>query len=87
MKTYQCHKRVQAFKIASIEKAQGQVDPGTEMSDYELEGADGEKAVVNDGWLRRHKPDLGGYFVRYDDGYESFSPSAAFEDGYTEVPA
>ncbi len=85
MKTYQSHKKVQAFKIASIEKAQGQLDPDTEMGDYEVKGVDGEKAVVKENWLRRHNPDLGGYFVRYDDGYESFSPAAAFESGYTEV--
>lgn len=26
-----------------------------------------------------------GYFVRYEDGYESWSPAAAFEDGYTRL--
>lgn len=85
MTRYQCHKRVEAFKIRSIEKAQGQLPAGTEMGDYRLEGQPGEAAVVSESWIRRHNPDIGGYFVRYDDGYESFSPAAAFESGYTAV--
>jgi hypothetical protein len=27
----------------------------------------------------------GGYYVRYEDGYESWSPAKAFEEGYTRV--
>lgn len=27
---------------------------------------------------------VGGYYVRYPDGFESWSPAAAFEDGYTK---
>ena len=28
---------------------------------------------------------LGGYFVQYDDGYQSWSPAAAFESGYSPL--
>lgn len=28
---------------------------------------------------------LGGYYVRYQDGYESWSPAEAFEEGYTRI--
>jgi len=28
---------------------------------------------------------IGGYYVRYADGYESWSPAEAFEEGYTLV--
>ena len=28
---------------------------------------------------------LRGYYVRYADGYESFSPADVFEDGYTAI--
>lgn len=28
---------------------------------------------------------VGGFFVRYDDGYESWSPAGAFEGGYTRI--
>jgi hypothetical protein len=38
-------------------------------------------------YVAKHKPEVGGYFVQYEDGYLSFSPAAAFESGYTEVRA
>lgn len=28
---------------------------------------------------------FGGYYVVYDDGFESWSPQEAFEDGYTRI--
>ena len=31
------------------------------------------------------KHEAGGYYVRYPDGYESWSPAEAFEEGYTLV--
>jgi hypothetical protein len=30
-------------------------------------------------------PVIGGYYLLYDDGYESWSPAAAFENGYTRI--
>lgn len=43
-------------------------------------------------WVGRHTPEsgaltdlVGGYFVRYADGYESWSPAKAFEEGYTLI--
>ena len=34
-------------------------------------------------WFNKHAPQVGGYYVVYDDGYKSFSPAKAFEEGYT----
>jgi hypothetical protein len=50
-----------------------------------LEPADmsGPSIPVNAEYLQKHKPRVGGYYVRYADGYESFSPAQAFEEGYT----
>lgn len=31
----------------------------------------------------KYEPKLGDYLVRYEDGYHSISPKAAFENGYT----
>ena len=28
---------------------------------------------------------VGGYYVRYEDGFESWSPAKAFEEGYTKI--
>jgi len=36
-------------------------------------------------YVHKHKPQMGGYYVKYKDGYESFSPADAFEDGYESV--
>jgi hypothetical protein len=40
---------------------------------------------VDSDYLAKHKPEPGGYFVVYKDGYQSFSPAEAFEDGYTRA--
>ncbi len=36
-------------------------------------------------YVRRHQPKVGGYYVVYKDGYKSFSPAQAFEEGYSRV--
>jgi hypothetical protein len=36
-------------------------------------------------FVMKHKPEVGGYFVQYADGYKSFSPAQAFEEGYTRL--
>ena len=40
---------------------------------------------IGKAYLEKHDPAAGGYFVEYDDGYESFSPAKAFNEGYTLV--
>lgn len=49
------------------------------------EGSDFPSFVVSAEFMAKHKPEVGGYFVHYADGYESFSPAKAFEEGYTLV--
>lgn len=41
--------------------------------------------AVSAEFVSKHKPEAGGYWVLYEDGYQSFSPTAAFEDGYTLI--
>jgi hypothetical protein len=81
MQRYQCHKIVEAAKIASIIGATVRL-AGDDPADV------GEIKSVSKEWLSRFKPkvpnDLG-YFVRYEDGYESWSPTQAFEAGYTLI--
>jgi hypothetical protein len=38
---------------------------------------------VSKEYMEKHNPEIGGYYVKYVDGYESFSPSEAFEEGYS----
>lgn len=40
---------------------------------------------VQKSWVLKHKPVTGGYYVVYKDGYSSFSPQAAFEEGYAPI--
>lgn len=77
---YQCHKRVRALKIAAIYYPG--LDGRVELS-FAEPGYD-PKAVDAD-WAYKHNPKVGGYLVVYDDGYQSFSPAAAFEEGYTRI--
>jgi len=81
MKKYQCHKIVEAAKIIRI---QGQpLAPGW-GSNY-LHFEEGGGISVSSAWMEKHKPLPGGWFVRYPDGYTSYSPPKAFEEGYTLV--
>ncbi len=36
-------------------------------------------------YVRKHEPQAGGYYVVYQDGYKSWSPADAFEEGYTLI--
>lgn len=78
MQTYQSHKTVKAFQINHIVKV-----PGTEI--HTLKGTHGESANVDDDYMEKHRPKLHGYYVLYADGYESWSPAKAFEEGYSLV--
>lgn len=72
---FKCHKIVRAAKIIAI-------DNGTRL-DLMPHG------VVEAGpsWIREKKAEVGGYYVVYDDGYASYSPAKAFEEGYTVLAA
>jgi len=41
--------------------------------------------AISSEWADKHTPAAGGYFVVYDDGYQSYSPAKAFEEGYTRI--
>ena len=88
MPRYQCHKQVWALKIESIELVRV---PSTE-GQGELVGAfitpveEGYTPFrVDREYVQKHEPQAGGYYVVYKDGYASFSPAQAFEEGYTRI--
>ncbi len=72
---WNCHKTVQAARIESIED----FSPGS----YILGLQGGKKVLVTKEWMGKRGAHTGGYFVVYEDGYTSFSPSTAFESGYS----
>lgn len=74
---YKCHKVVRAGKIEDIAVY------GDGSADFLLEG--GAYAKADRAFVEKHTPTPGGYYVVYEDGYASFSPAKAFEDGYMKV--
>jgi hypothetical protein len=81
MPRYKCHKEVWALKIQAIER----VPFGNAGVRHTLVPADARYAPfeVDLEFIDKHKPRAGGYYVVYKDGYKSFSPADAFEDGYS----
>lgn len=76
---YLCHKVVRAAKITAL-RPNGNPD----MPDLALGEIGGIVTLLPD-WFEKHKPVVGGYYVVYEDGYASFSPAKAFEEGYTRL--
>lgn len=72
---YKCHKEVHAAKITRIDKDES---PGATLRFGEAYAFH----KVDESWMTRFKPEVGGYYVVYEDGYASFSPVKAFESGY-----
>ena len=89
MPRYKCHKEVWALKIKAIEfdsdkarEEQRETDGSATITPAE-DGYAPFKVDAN--YVHKHKPEAGGYYVVYADGYKSFSPAKAFEDGYSPV--
>lgn len=76
---YRCHKVVEAARIKRLTHEDG----GALL---ELEGPHGK--VLGPVFVRAEARMFdqlheGGYYIRYEDGYASFSPANPFEAGYT----
>jgi len=83
MPKYKCKKIVSALKIKDLkpyEACENCESDGSFIITPEEEGYAPFK--VNHEYMRKHKPQIGGYYVVYKDGYKSYSPSEAFEEGY-----
>lgn len=85
MPRYKCHKEVHALKIKAILDP---TPPEQESDGWRLLVPEDEgygPFAIDPQYLHKHKPEAGGYYVVYADGYKSFSPAKAFEDGYTRI--
>lgn len=83
MPRYRSHKEVWALKIAAVEiHEDGSATIAPQGRQY---GPFKTRA----GWSDRFSGDESdpGYYVQYQDGFSSWSPSKAFEEGYTRVNA
>ena len=86
MPKYRCHKEVWALKIKSIVRdgeGENRETDGSAIITPEEEGY--APFRVEHDYMHKHKPEVGGYYVVYKDGYKSFSPADAFEDGYSQI--
>ncbi len=81
MPCYRCHKKVWALKISAIEILE---DGAAKIAPVEKE-FDVFKTEPGFGDRFKGGEDDLGYFVLYEDGYQSWSPTEAFEDGYTRL--
>lgn len=82
MRKYRSTQLREGFKIKEIHPDK------TSLSDAMaamLRGVDGEQVWVSKVYLAKHNPQVGGYYLRYPDGYESFCPAESFEAGHEEV--
>lgn len=89
---YKCHKVVHAVKIKAIAYKPNPDETGrSAASSYGAVIAPEETSIlpfdVPAEFVNKHNPHVGGYYVVYEDGYASFSPANAFEEGYTLIPA
>lgn len=89
MPRYKCHKEVWALKIKAIAydvelaQAEGRETDGSAMITPEEDGY--APFRVDYAYVNKHRPKVGGYYVVYADGYKSWSPAPAFEEGYTRI--
>ena len=79
---WKCHKEVHAAKILEVIDP---TQPGNESDGSRLLKVDGPYLPIHvrHDYVHKHKPEAGGYYVVYADGYKSYSPAKAFEEGYT----
>ncbi len=88
MPKYKCHKEVRALKIKAIlnpNEGIADEDNGERLFTFQDPGFEAAVFLIDPEYMRKHKPSIGGYYVVYEDGYQSFSPSVAFENGYTRT--
>lgn len=86
MPIYQSHKKVWALKIKEIVVDGGGTDnesDGSAMITPEESAYSPFK--VDSSYMHKHNPEVGGYYVVYEDGYKSWSPAGAFEGGTTPL--
>ena len=90
MPRYQCHKKVWALKIKELTTHQNPDTSGNSASaSYGATITPAEDGYapfeVPAEYVTKHRPEVGGYYVVYDDGYKSYSPAKAFEEGYSRI--
>ena len=85
MPKYKCNKEVWALQIKEIEVVNNPAE-ADDQTGIITPSEDGYAPFsVSKEYMVKHVPQVGGFFVVYKDGYKSFSPVKAFQDGYSKV--
>lgn len=82
---WRSHKLVRASKILAIRNLNIHAEAAFQGHVQDWDVASGHTLHIDQSVIRRNEPEVGDYFVLYEDGYRSWSPAAAFEGGYTQV--
>lgn len=82
---WESHKIVRAGKILSLSQP-GQIDAAHWVIQVKNATDQATEFKVKPEVFARGIPEPGSYFVVYEDGYQSWSPAAAFEKGYARLP-
>lgn len=89
MPKYKCHKEVWALQIKEIVKDSDLAKESNRETDGSAMITPAEEGYapfkVDHNYMHKHNPQVGGYYVVYKDGYLSFSPTEAFEGGYSKI--
>lgn len=85
MPRYRSHKEVWALKIHEIRSPRSFEDDGNDSMFIVPAEKEFAEVRVDAAYVAKHNPQVGGYYVVYKDGYKSWSPAEAFEEGYTRV--
>lgn len=83
MPQYQSHKKVWALKITQVDDLG--TDTTTDENPIVMVRFDAPFEPMRFNLRGKPTPEAGWYWVTYPDGYTSFSPAAAFEEGYTLI--
>lgn len=79
---YRCHKEVLAAKITAVQHLR---DGSASLTIVDEHGNEVVGFGVSPSYVAKHEPQVGGYYVCYSDGYESWSPAHQFEQGYARL--
>lgn len=79
MRKFRSHKIVEAAQVVGIDREHNQVRLSDGPGQF-------HHLDVPASFFALGVPQMDDYLVRYEDGYLSWSPKKAFEEGYTAVP-
>ena len=86
MPKYKSHKEVWALQIKTIVRDGAEYNTESDGSAMITPMEEGYAPFkVDHEYMAKHKPQIDGFYVKYKDGYESYSPYKAFIEGYTMI--